>query len=260
MSAAASIPFDRAAEYYDETRGLSDAAVAWQTDLLVGELGGRGRILEVGVGTGQVALALAAVGIDMAGVDLSRPMLDRLIAKAGGRVPFPLVLGDATRLPFPNDVFGGAVLRWVLHLVPDWRQVLAELVRAVRPGGVAVLQVGGYGGRRAEIQDRFGEVAQIAHVPVGLMWGATGEMDAAMTDLGASMRDLPSFHDEGRGSLDGYLRALEENKYSWTWKADPDRVRRAAAEVRAWAEARWGPLVDVPDDDHEVRWRAYDLG
>jgi SAM-dependent methyltransferase len=260
MGTSGSIPFDRAAEYYDETRGLSEAAVAWQTELLEGELRGRGTILEVGVGTGQVALPLADAGIAMTGVDLSRPMLDRLIAKAGGEIPFPLVLGDATRLPFPDHVFGGAVLRWVLHLVPEWRRLLAELVRVVEQGGIAVLQVGGYGGRRAEIQDRFGEVAGIPHVPVGLMWGATAELDDAMQALGASVRDLPTFYDEGRGSLDGYMRALEDNEYSWTWKAEPDAVRRAAAVVRAWAEARWGPLTEVPEEPHEVRWRAYDLG
>jgi SAM-dependent methyltransferase len=255
-----SIPFDRAAEYYDETRGLSDEGVAWQTALLADEFGGRGRILEAGVGTGQVALPLAESGIAMTGVDLSRPMLDRLIAKAGGRIPFPLVLGDATRLPFPDHVFGGAVLRWVLHLVPTWRRLLAELVRVVEPGGVAVLQVGGYGGRRAEIQERFGEVAGVPPVPAGLMWGATEELDEAMRALGATVRVLPTFHEEGRGSLDGYVRALGDGKYSWTWKADRDVVLRAAEEVRAWAEARWGPLAQVPEDPHEVAWRAYDLG
>ncbi|MGE5227873.1 MAG: class I SAM-dependent methyltransferase [Planctomycetaceae bacterium] len=260
MGTGASIPFDRAAEYYDETRGLSEDAVAWQTRLLADELRGRGRVLEAGVGTGQVALPLAEAGIAMTGLDLSRPMLDRLIAKAGGRIPFPLVLGDATRLPFPDDVFGGAVLRWVLHLVPAWRRLLAELVRVVEPGGVAVLQVGGYGGRRAEIQERFGEVAGIPHVPAGLMWGATEELDDAMRGLGATVRLLPTFREEGRGSLEGYLRALEDSRYSWTWKADPDLVRRAAAEVRAWAEERWGPLAEVPEDPHEVAWRAYDLG
>ena len=61
------------------------------------------------------------------------PMLAKLVEKAGGEAPFPLVVGDATALPFSDDRFGGAVVRHVLHLVPAWRQVVAELVRVVVP-------------------------------------------------------------------------------------------------------------------------------
>ncbi|HEX9717352.1 MAG TPA: hypothetical protein VGA93_05350 [Actinomycetota bacterium] len=46
-----------------------------QTALLAGELPGRGRVLEVGVGTGQIAPPLAEAGVPMAGLDLSMPMV-----------------------------------------------------------------------------------------------------------------------------------------------------------------------------------------
>ena len=65
----------------------------------------------------------------------SRPMLAKLLAKAGGAPPFPLVEGDTTRMPFADDPFGGAYLRWVLVLVPDWSAAVAEIVRVVEPGG-----------------------------------------------------------------------------------------------------------------------------
>src|SRR5207247_3699183 len=78
-----STSFDRAAAYYDETRGLTDEAVRDQMSLLASELHGRGRTLEIGVGTGQVALPLAAVGIRIVGLDLSEPMLRVLVEKGG---------------------------------------------------------------------------------------------------------------------------------------------------------------------------------
>jgi SAM-dependent methyltransferase len=257
---AASVAFDRAAEYYDATRGFSPEAERAMTELLHGELGGRGPILEVGVGTGQVALPLVAAGVSVVGIDLARPMMDRLIAKGGGRAPLPLVQGDATRMPFADDVFGGAYLRWVLHLIPDWRSALAEIVRVGRPGGTLIVVLGSYGGPRSEIQERFAELAGISLEPAGLTWDGYGELDAAMAALGASSRALPPLHDLEREPLAAFIDGIANNRYSWTWKLeDPGLLARLAAEVRAWSEARFGPLDAVPQGTHEVNWRAFDL-
>ena len=130
--------FDRAVEYYDRTRGLSEDASREMTALLGERAPGEGRILEIGVGTGLVALPLADAGVPMVGLDLSAPMLAKLVEKAGGRAPFPLVVGDATTLPFADDRFGGAVVRHVLHLVPEWRHGHRG-ARPRRPPGRVVL-------------------------------------------------------------------------------------------------------------------------
>lgn len=127
-----SVAFDRAAEYYDATRGFDEEGTRRQTALLLEESTGRGRVLEVGVGTGQVALPLHEAGVDVIGLDLARPMMDKLIAKTGGTLVFPLVQADATRMPFPDDVFGAAYLRWVLHLIPAWETAAQEMVRVDR--------------------------------------------------------------------------------------------------------------------------------
>ena len=96
-----SVAFDRAAEYYDSTRGLSDAGVVRQTELLAGELGGRGRVVEIGVGTGQVALPLHDAGIPVVGMDLSSPMLDEVAGEGGGPLALPARAGgrDAAAVP-----------------------------------------------------------------------------------------------------------------------------------------------------------------
>ena len=47
--------------------------------------------------------------------------------------------------PFPDGAFGAAYLRWVLHLVRDWRAVVGEVARVVAPGGVIVAHLGDYG-------------------------------------------------------------------------------------------------------------------
>lgn len=255
-----SVSFDRAAAYYDQTRGLTPEAERRQTELLTGELRGRGRVLEVGVGTGQVALALASAGVPMAGLDLAEPMLRVLVEKAGGAPPFPLVRADATRAPLRDDAVGAGIVRWVLHLIPDWRTALAELVRVVAPGGVVLVQLGSYGaGPRAEIQDRFNELLAIVNEPVGLTWGDLETLDEAMTGLGASVRSLPAVTDADNMPLETFIEGIERNRYSWTWRVAPEDLSRVAPVVRAWAEARFGSLDRTPAHEYELHWRAFDL-
>jgi SAM-dependent methyltransferase len=260
MTPGPSIPFDRAAAYYDETRGLSAAGMRRTIATLARECEGRGRVLEIGVGTGQVALPLLDCGVDVVGLDLSRPMLDRLVQKLGPDRWIPLVQGDATQLPFAPAAFGLAYLRWVLHLIPAWMSAIEELVRVIRPEGAILVSQGTLGeGPRREIQRRFVEVAGIPDAPAGLDWGDWTALDEAMERLGGRPRALPTHGDIERYGADAFMEALEQDRHSWTWPLPEATRLRAAAEVRAWAEARFGPLDQVPRQRYEVVWRAYDL-
>src|SRR5881628_1455489 len=76
---------ERVAARYDESAEvMSDAGVVDPVvDLLV-ELAGSGRALELGIGTGRIALPLAQRGVAVHGIELSRAMVARLRAKPGG--------------------------------------------------------------------------------------------------------------------------------------------------------------------------------
>ena len=74
-----SIRFDTAADHYDKTRAVSDETMDRTISLLSSELRDHGRVLEVGVGTGLLALRLHEAGIPVSGLDLSAPMLAKLI-------------------------------------------------------------------------------------------------------------------------------------------------------------------------------------
>lgn len=141
-----SIAFDRAAGFYDATRGFPPGEEVHVASLLaaLGDLNENSRILEIGIGTGRIALPIAAHVHSIYGVDLARPMMARLREKQRGERIY-LTEGDATQLPLASHRFDGAVIVHVLHLIPNWRVALRELARALRPG--ARLLVGRGGGR-----------------------------------------------------------------------------------------------------------------
>jgi SAM-dependent methyltransferase len=255
-----SVSFDRAAAYYDATRGRTEEGVRAETGVLVAALQGHEPVLEVGVGTGQIAIPVAARGVPVVGLDLSAAMLQVLVDKAKGGPPFPLVRGDATQLPFADAAMGAAMFRWVLHLVPAWRDVVAELVRVVRPGGPILALLGGSGeGLRAEIQARFAAATGLDRRPVGLDWEDYPTLDRELERHGAAVDSLPAFVDTGSDSIEEFMRGLEDGAFSWTWSLPEDDRRRAAREVRAWAEGRFGPLDRLGPIPYDVRWRAYRL-
>jgi len=253
-----SVRFDRVAGAYDRTRGFSPEGLAHTTDLFVSEFDRRDPILDVGIGTGQLAIPLRAKGVRVVGIDLADPMLRVLREKPGG-ADVPVAIADATQVPFTDGTFGGAYLRWVLHLVPDWRGLLSEVVRVVRPGGVFLVLLGQYEGPRAEIQSHFKELVGRDDRPVGLTWGANDELDAAMTELGASQRLPPPFEDVEREPLSAFLDGIDARAFSWTWRVPDDELRSASAELRRWARERFGPLEQIPLHHFVVQWRAYDI-
>ena len=88
------------------------------------------QILDVGTGTGRGAIALAARGARLTGVDASAEMLAvarRRAQETGVQVEF--AQGDAHGLAYPDRSFDAVVCLRVLMHTPDWRQSLGELCR-----------------------------------------------------------------------------------------------------------------------------------
>lgn len=86
--------FAGSAPGYDHSLGAMGAAerIEPAVDVLA-ELAGDGRALELAIGTGRIALALAARGVAVSGIDLSEPMVEQLRAKPGG-AEIPVTIGD----------------------------------------------------------------------------------------------------------------------------------------------------------------------
>jgi len=133
-----------AATYDDSSDGMFDPAfVATVAEVLAGLAGG-GRALELGIGTGRIALPLARRGVDVHGIDLSRAMVARLRAKPGGDA-IGVTIGDfaATRV---NGTFSLVylVFNTIMNLTSQDAQVACFRTAAdhLEPGGCFVIEVG----------------------------------------------------------------------------------------------------------------------
>lgn len=100
-------------------------------------------VLDVGTGTGRLPAALFT-GSDfrgqVVGLDLSRGMLRQAQRKLNGAGERTFWLwSDAMELPFEADAFDAVVCLEALEFTPDPRQVVREMVRVLRPGGLLLV-------------------------------------------------------------------------------------------------------------------------
>ena len=134
-----SVSFDRAAEFYDETRADPPHVANALTEALLAELekAGADRVLEIGIGTGRIARPLAERGIRVTGFDIAPRMVAKLREQLTPQHVAPDVsFGDATALPVKDVSFRAALGVHILHLVSSLEGAVAEIKRALAPGGV----------------------------------------------------------------------------------------------------------------------------
>jgi demethylmenaquinone methyltransferase/2-methoxy-6-polyprenyl-1,4-benzoquinol methylase len=102
------------------------------------------RALDVCCGTGDLALALAARGATVTGLDFSEPMLgvaerrlaevQTLLSRAGEKLSVDFQHGDAMRLPFADAAFDIVTVGYGLRNLASWETGLSEMVRVSKPG------------------------------------------------------------------------------------------------------------------------------
>ena len=243
-----SIAFDRAASYYDETRGFPPGEEAPIAALFAaaGGLVPSSRVLEFGVGTGRIALPLARHVRAIVGIDLARPMLDRLRAKQTGE-PVHLAQADATRLPFAPGVFDAAVAVHVFHLIAAWQDVLREIDRVLRPGGVLL---NGWTDRsRVEREDVLWQAwnqavgtEQTRHIGVQPAQFETSFAEQGWRPVGSvQVHVYPVLRIPQQ-----FLERLEQRTWSSQWEMPDDLHARGVAAVRAAIEShQLDPLQPV---------------
>jgi len=136
--------FSRIARRYDLMNGLMTLGLhhGWRRAAARATLGApEGPALDLATGTGDLALALAALhpGRTVVGADFSLGMLAVARDKLGGRPRrIRLVAADALQLPFATQSFACVTSAFLLRNLADLGQGLQEMRRVTRPGGRVV--------------------------------------------------------------------------------------------------------------------------
>jgi SAM-dependent methyltransferase len=226
--------------------------------MLATELAERHISLEIGVGTGRIALPLLAEGVRLVGVDIAPKMMQRLVANAGGYQPLPLAVADVTALPFGRGRFDAVLASHVLHLVAAWRDAVDEVVRVLRPGGVLLIDFGG----RPPAPWSASTDAVLREFGVVRVRPGTSDPRAVEEHLEgrARARPLAPLTMTVERSLGQDLVDTRDQLLSWTWSARPEQITAGCDALRRWASENGWPLERSVELTRTIQWWAFDVG
>jgi len=205
---------ERVAARYDESAAdmFDPAVVDPVVDFLV-ELAGSGRALELGIGTGRIALPLAKRGVPVHGIEMSKAMVARLRAKPGGE-DIDVTIGDfATATVDATFSVAYLVFNTISNLTTQAAQVACfrNVATHLEPGGCFVIEVGVPGLQRLPP----GETARVFHISE-TRWGID-EFDVAN-------QGLTSHHFE---IVDGRVERFS-TPFRYAWPAEYDLMAELA--------------------------------
>jgi SAM-dependent methyltransferase len=211
---------------YDETSDpMFDPAVVRPTvDALAGLAGG-GRALEFGIGTGRIAVPLAARGVEVHGIDVSRPMVERLRGKPGGD-SIGVTIGDFSTTRVEGSFrLVYLVFNTIMNLTAQAGQVACFRNAAdhLEPGGRFVIEVG---------------VPDLRRLPPGERYVV---FDASDTHWGVDEYDvvnqgLISHHFDVRGET----VTKTSGPFRYAWPAELDLMAELAGLVLRDRWSGWG--------------------
>lgn len=240
--------FDRVAAAYDQTRGyppgVAEAVMSYIARAL--DLAPeRSRLLELGVGSGRIALPFIHAGYHYTGVDISQNMLSLLREKLGNEANHAtLLMADVAALPLPERSMHCVLAVHILHLV-DTARGLAEVKRVLAPGGALVWGWDHHdpASPLEQLRRQYSRYVR-QHVPTPQAWMAANGVirNWAIANGCPDPEPTAAVRWERSATARQTLEALAQRLWSGTWET-PDHVHDGAvAAARAWAQMELGDL------------------
>jgi SAM-dependent methyltransferase len=205
---------ERVAERYDESSPeMFDPAVVEPAVDFLADLAGEGAALELGIGTGRIALPLSRRGIPVHGIDLSEAMVARLRAKPGGDA-IPVAIGDfATTTVEWTFTVAYLVFNTINNLTTQEEQVACfqNVAAHLEPDGCFVIEVG---------------IPQLQRLPPGETFRP---FDVSPNHLGFDEYDIASqgLISHHYSLVDGVWEAAS-TPFRYVWPAELDLMARLA--------------------------------
>ena len=206
------------------------------------------RVLELGIGTGRIAYPVAQAGCHVVGIDLSRDMLAEVGRHPQG-VGSPLLLAqaDIEHLPIKDRIMDAVLAVHVLHLVPDWRQALAEAARTLRPGGAFIqgrdwVDPNSVAGQiRNELRQYVMQLSPTLRPP------ATGrDLALALAELSGTplSREPETVAAEWEVAVSpaDMLTSIAARNQAESWVLTDELLKAVVTHLQSWTAARWPDL------------------
>jgi ubiquinone/menaquinone biosynthesis C-methylase UbiE len=199
--------FDQIAEHYDETRGGEQRGDDYASDIDMCLPPDDGPVLEIGVGTGVVALGLRRRGRTVLGLDMSAPMLARAFTRLGPS----LIRCDAMQMSISTASVAHATSVWVVHSVREPIQLFQEAARVIRPGGTYVVCTA----QRPSPDDQVGRIIADMGARIDARRGALRPRGVAVDEViewarsaGFNGGEIHGFERQWRSSPDDEVKAI----------------------------------------------------
>ncbi|AEB12754.1 class I SAM-dependent methyltransferase [Marinithermus hydrothermalis] len=251
--------FSRVAYAYDRTRYHPpevSGKIATAITAPVEKIFRDPHFLEVGVGTGRIAVPIIARGYRFTGVDLSPAMLEVMRYKiAGVARKVRLVEADVRELPFEKGSFHAVISVHVWHQIREWQRALLEVIRILRPGGFLFE---GWDecvkdNEDWRIQEKWREIlAEMGYTLVrGRHTRRLAEVERALRQLGLEPKTKTIAEWTEERTPRQSLEILSEQLYSFTWEVPEEVFRPSIEALERWMLETYEDL-DAP---FPIRWR-----
>jgi SAM-dependent methyltransferase len=253
------VDFSNNATVYDRRHGaaLSMSDIGRLKDSVGLRAGSK--IVDIGAGTGRVAVPLSAAGFQVIAAEPSEEMLKQLRAKGEG-LNIETVVAEGSALPLPSQTFDAAVIARLLYLTPDWRNILLEARRVLKPGGVLLHEWANGDADEiwVQIREKARELFEEAGVRHPFHPGARseGEIEGFLYDKGFTKLVTASLGPGQPTTPREFMRRLVEGELSYTWNVPQDVRESCLPELQTWATEKF-PMEAAIVFPREVSWSAY---
>ena len=250
------VDFSGNAAVYDRRHGAVASDVELRQLWEAASLPIAARVLDLGAGTGRLAIPLAGRGCRVIAIDPSQAMLERLVAKDGNHM-VQTVAAEGALLPFTSNSLDVVMIARLLYLTSDWKEILEEAGRVLVPGGCLMHQWGNGDADESWVQIReearrlFGEAGVKSPFHPGVR--SESAIERWLEARGFTVEARIAIGSGPETTVRQFLQRLVTGELSYIWNVPPEIQVRTLPVLEAWAGKHFD-LEQAMAMPRELRW------
>jgi ubiquinone/menaquinone biosynthesis C-methylase UbiE len=240
--------YNHIATIYDATRSLPFKISQQVTDTVLQLVSATPKttFLEIGIGTGIIGIPFVQRGYPYTGIDISAEMMAQIPPKLGSLPPnLTLIQSDASILNFADRTFDVVLMRHVIHLIPDWRSLLSEIRRVLKPNGFYLYCESPWTPHQTQFEQQW---QNILRQQPGYQKPSFENSDRASQEQviewlrteGAQVESLVAAEWQVEETVGDRLRIYETRDHGSCWSVPDGEFPQAMQAFRSWCQQHYG--------------------